>query len=176
MRGETLKLPGGSDLVAGLAIYRRVRADERKTILMVANRGHGDLPAFDGVTRFAIRAKLATVNVRMAVRALLSNIRKDEFHVALSALYFFVHPAQPVARLVVVKLRDTADRLPAKRRVAVLARNTQGAVRIAYAWFLCRALLPLGASLKRKETHTELKESSTAHDTTSVDTPIPSIG
>jgi hypothetical protein len=49
-------------------------------------------------------------------------------------------------------------------------------MRIAYAWFLCRALLPLGASLERKETHTELKESSTAHDTTSVDTPIPSIG
>ena len=70
-----------------------MRADERKAILVVANRGHGDVPAFDGVTRFAIRAELATMNVRMAVRALLSKIRKGEFHMTLGALHFFVHSA-----------------------------------------------------------------------------------
>jgi hypothetical protein len=35
---------------------------------------------------------------------------------------------------------------------------------------------PLGTGLERKEKHTELKESSTEHDRTSVNTPIPSIG
>ena len=44
---------------------------------MVPDRRHGNLPAFDRVTRFAIRPELAAVNVRMAVRASLSHIRKN---------------------------------------------------------------------------------------------------
>jgi hypothetical protein len=89
-----------------------VGANERKAILMVTNRGYGNLPAFDGVTRFAIRAELAAVNVRMAVRTLLSHIRKNQFYVALGALDFFVHTAQRVNCLVVVEFGNTANRLP----------------------------------------------------------------
>jgi len=47
---KSLKLPCGSALVTSLTFYCRMRADERKAILMVTNRGYRNLPAFDGVT------------------------------------------------------------------------------------------------------------------------------
>ena len=90
---ESLELSRGCTLVAGFAIHRSMSADERKAILMVPNRRDGNFPAFDGVTRFAIRAKLSAMDVRMAVRALLANIRENQFYVALRALHFFVHAA-----------------------------------------------------------------------------------
>ena len=94
----------------------------------------------------------------------------------LHTLHFLVHAAQRVAGLVVVKLRNTADRLPTQRGVAVLARNTESTVRIACDWLLRRTLLPLSVSLERKEKHTGLKKSSSEQVSTSVDTPIASIG
>ena len=111
---KPLKLPCGSALVTSLTFYRRMRADEREAILMVTNRGYGNLPAFDGVAGFTIRAELAAVNVGMAIRTFLPHIRKNEFHMALGALHIFVHAAQRVAGPVVVKFRDTADGLPAQ--------------------------------------------------------------
>lgn len=172
--GEPLKLPGGCAFVARLTIYRRMRADKREAILVVANRRYGNLPAFDRVTGFAIRSELAAVKVRMTVGAFLSDIRKDQFHVALGALHFLVHPAQRVAGLVVVKLRNTADRLPTQRGVAVLAGNIESTVRIACTWFLRRTLRPLSASLEREKKNTDLKKSSTEHGTTSLGSPMPS--
>jgi len=109
---KPLKLPCGSALVTSLTFYRRMRADEREAILMVTNRGYGNLPAFDGVAGFTIRAELAAVNVGMAIRTFLPHIRKNEFHMALGALHLFVHAAQRVAGLVVVKFRDASDGLP----------------------------------------------------------------
>ena len=111
---KPLKLPCGSALVTSLTVCRGMRADERKAILMVTNRGYGNLPAFDGVAGFTIRAELAAVNVGMAIRTFLPHIRKNELHMALSTLHIFVHAAQRVAGFVVVKFRDTADGLPAQ--------------------------------------------------------------
>lgn len=93
----------------------------------------------------------------MAIGAFLTDISENEFHMALGALHFFMHAAQWVARLVVVELRNTADRLPTQRGVAVLARNCQGTVRIPCTWFLRRALRPLCNSLERNEKDTDLK-------------------
>ena len=109
---KPLKLPCGSALVTSLTFYRRMRADEREAILMVTNRGYGNPPSFDGVAGFTIRAKLAAVDVGMAIRTFLPHIRKNEFHMALGALHLFVHAAQRVAGLVVVKFRDASDGLP----------------------------------------------------------------
>lgn len=109
---KSLKLTCGSTLVTSLTVYRRMRADERETILMVTNRGYGNLPAFDGVAGLTIRAELSAVNVGVAIRTFLSHIGENEFHMALGALHIFVHAAQRVARLVVVKLRNAADGLP----------------------------------------------------------------
>jgi hypothetical protein len=109
---KPLKLPCGSAFVTSFTFYRRVRADEREAILMVTNSGYGNLPAFDGVTRLTIRAELAAMDVGMAIRTFLSHIRKNEFHMALGALHFFVHAAERVACRVVVEFRDAADGLP----------------------------------------------------------------
>lgn len=134
-----------------------MRSNEWEAVLVVADRRHGNLPAFDRVTRFAVCTELAAVNVRMTVRAFLSYIRKNQLHVALGALNFLVHAAERVARLVMVKLRNTADGLPTQRGVAVLAGNIESTMRIAWTWFLRRALRPLCICLERNEKDTELK-------------------
>ena len=110
--GEPLEPSRGCTFVAGLAIHRRMSADEREAILVVANRCDGNFPAFDGVAGFAVRAKLAAMDIRMAVRALLANIRENQFDVALRALHFLVHAAKWVTRFVVVKFGNTADGFP----------------------------------------------------------------
>jgi len=69
------------------------------------------------------------VNIRVAVGAILSHVGEDRLYVALNARYFFVHAAQRIVRLVVIKLRHRADGTPARRRVTVLARNRQRPVR-----------------------------------------------
>lgn len=74
---EPLELSRSCTLVAGLAIDRRMSADEWKAILMIPDRRHRNLPAFDRVTRFAIGAKLAAMDVRVAVSALLANISEN---------------------------------------------------------------------------------------------------
>jgi hypothetical protein len=74
----------------------------------------------------------------------------------------------------VVKLRNTADRLPTQRGVAVLAGNIESPVRIACTWFLRRTLRLLGVDLERKQKHTDLKKFSTEHGTTSLGSPMPS--
>ncbi len=91
LRREPLELPRGGSGMAGFAIHGRVRADKWEAILVVTNRRYRYLPAFDGMTRFAIRAELAAMNVRMTVRTLPSDVGEDELHVALRALHFFVH-------------------------------------------------------------------------------------
>ena len=48
------------------------------------------------------------MNVRVAVRAILSYVGEDWLYMALDALYLFVHAAQRILRLVVIKLRHRA--------------------------------------------------------------------
>jgi hypothetical protein len=154
---EPLELSRGGARVARFAVHGGVRADQRKAILVVANRRHGYLPSFDAMTRFAIRAELTTVNVRVAVRAFLSDVRKDQSAVALGALHFFVHASQRVARLVVVKFGDAADWLPTQGCVAVLAGDIESSpVRIPANRFLDRTMRPLSVCLERKQKHREL--------------------
>jgi hypothetical protein len=71
---EPLKLSRGGAGVAGPAIHRRVRADEREAILVIADRLHRNRPALYRVTLFAIRAELTAMNIGMAVRARRTHI------------------------------------------------------------------------------------------------------
>ena len=64
---KPLKLSSGCAFVARFAVNSRMRTDQRKAILMVAYRLHGDGPTLNRVTRFAIGAELPAVNIRMAV-------------------------------------------------------------------------------------------------------------
>jgi hypothetical protein len=130
---------------------------------VVANRRYGYFPTLDGMTGFAIRTELPAMNVRMAIRTFLAHVRKNELHVALSALHFFVHAAQWIARFLVVKFRNAADGLPAQGSVAVLAGNIESAVRITCNWFLRSTTRPLGMCLEREQKNAERQKCSTEH-------------
>lgn len=116
-------------LVTLLTFHHGVRTEERKSVEVILDRLHRYVPAQWSVAFGAIRAILAAVNVRMAVRAVLADVGKDRLEVALGAVHFFVHPAERIPGTVVVELRNAADRRPTRAGVAVLAGNVEGAVR-----------------------------------------------
>src|SRR5579864_184181 len=88
-------------------------------------------PALHRVALLARRTELPPVNVSVAVGAFHAHVRKYEIAMTLPARDFLVHAAQRILRLVVIKLRDVADRLPTRKRVAVLTRDGEISVRTA---------------------------------------------
>jgi len=126
---KPLELAHGSALMTGIAIHRRVRADQREAIEVLVDLLHGNMPAPHRVALFAIGAHLALMNVRVAVGALRPDISKDHLGVALGAGHSLMQAAQRVLGGVVIEFRDRPDRLPAAQRVAVLAWNAQASVR-----------------------------------------------
>ena len=106
-----------------------MRAKQREAILMLLDLLHSNLPSLDRVALFATRAKLALVNVGVAVRASLTYVGEDRLDVALGASHTLVHAAERVSRLAVIKLRDVADWFPSTQSVAILAGDIQRAMR-----------------------------------------------
>ena len=125
IRREPLELPRRSALVTGIALHHRVRTDQRKTVLVILNGADVRLPPLDRVAGFAIRAHLAAMNIRMAVRAFGANICKHRLGMTRRARNIRVQATQRILRLAVIKFRNRANRLPSNRRVAVLARNRE---------------------------------------------------
>lgn len=81
---------------------------------------------------FTVCAKLAAMNVRMAIGAMRAYILENQACVAFGAGHFLVHAAQWITRAVMIKLGIRPDRFPARVGMAVLARHGDGAVRIRY--------------------------------------------
>jgi len=127
-RRHRLKFAVGATLVAGIAVHSCVGTGQRETIVVLLHIFNRDRPSADGVALLAIRAQLTLVNIGVAVLAALPDVGENHLHVTLDASDTGVHTAQRIARLVVVELRNCADRLPAIRGVTVLARNDQIAV------------------------------------------------
>ena len=96
---------------------------------MVLDLLHRNLPSLHRVALFASRTKLALVNVGVAVGTLRAHVAEHQLRVARHACHFLVHAAQGIFRLVVIKLRDAADRLPSTKRVTVLTRDIQRSMR-----------------------------------------------
>ena len=69
----------------------------------------------------APRSQLALVDVGVAILAALSNIGEYRFDVTFSARDRCVHTSQWILCLVVIEFRDSADRSPCIRCVAILA-------------------------------------------------------
>jgi len=90
----------------------------------------GQIPTLDGVALRAIRAHLATVNISVAISAVLANIGERRLNMTLHAVHFFVEAAQGIIRFVVIEFGNGADGAPARGSVAIFAGNIQGAVRI----------------------------------------------
>jgi len=122
-RGEPQEHSRGSLLVAFVALHRGMRAEQRKAVLVIAHRLHGNVPTLHRMALRAIRTHLAPVNIRVAVRAVLAHIREHRLYVALRALHFLVHAAKRITRFVVVKLGDRPDRAPPRGSMAILAGN-----------------------------------------------------
>ena len=93
-RRKSLVLSDGGVLVTLLALHHGVRSEEWKSIEVLLDRLNRYLPAQYGVALGAVGAVLAAVNIRMAVRAVLADIRKDRLGVALGAVNFFVQPPE----------------------------------------------------------------------------------
>jgi hypothetical protein len=120
---EALVLADCRALVAILALHRGMRAQERKAILVIFYLLDGIVPALNGVALRAVGAHLPLVNVNVTILAVLPYVGEHGLDVALRALHFFVHAAQGVLGLVVVKLWNGSDGAPACCGVAVFARN-----------------------------------------------------
>lgn len=76
------------------------------------------------------------MNISMAICAASAGVAENQAGVALRAAHSFVHSAERVARAIVVKFRDAADRLPTRIRVAIFAGDTDWAVRVSSGFFV----------------------------------------
>ena len=65
-----------ANLVTGIAIRDRMRADQGEAILVLVDGMYRHLPTVHLVAHVALRSVATAMNVRMAVLALSSNIRK----------------------------------------------------------------------------------------------------
>ena len=127
--GKASELPDRGVLVALIALQYSVLTQQREAIEVILNRLHRNIPTQRRVALGAIGAKLALVNVGVAIGAVLAYVCENGFPVALGAIHFFVHAAQGIARGVMIKFGNGANRRPAGGGVTVLTRNRQGAVR-----------------------------------------------
>ena len=133
-RRHDLELAVGAALVAGITVDRGVGTGQREAIVVLLHIFNSDSPSANRVALLAIRAQLTLVNVGMAILAALTDIGENHLHVTLGASHGRVHAAERIARLIVIELGNGADRLPAIRSVAILARYGQIAVRAARAF------------------------------------------
>ena len=127
--GQAHKLSGGCSLVARSAVQRRMGPEQRKTVLVLVDLLHGNLPAFHTVTLLTICPELALVDVCVATGAVVADVGEYRSYVALRAADPLMHAPQGKPGLVMVELGYAADRLPAAQRVAILARDVERAVR-----------------------------------------------
>jgi hypothetical protein len=68
-KSEAIELADCTNLVAGIAVDSSVRSDQGKSILMFIDVVNGDLPAIGIVAKFALRAVLAPMQIRVAALA-----------------------------------------------------------------------------------------------------------
>ena len=138
-RGQSQEHSRCGLLVAFIALHGGMSAKERKPVLVIAHLLHRDIPALHGVALCAVRTHLAAVDIRVAIRAVLANVGKYGFHVALGALHFFVQAAEWIFRFAVIEFGNRADGSPSGRGVAVFARNIQRTMGISLGFLLSGA-------------------------------------
>ena len=128
---KPLELADRRTLMTIFALQRGVGPEQREAVLVVLYLLHGNVPSLHGVALCAVRAHLSSMDVVVAVLAILTHVGEDRFHVALGALHLFVHAPQRVFGLVVIELGNRLDGAPGCRGVAVLARDRKRTVRTA---------------------------------------------
>jgi hypothetical protein len=132
-----------SYLVAGVAIDCRMRANERKPVLMLINSVNRNLPTRIAVAQVTLGSILAPVNIGMTVLALSTDVRKNRIDVALLALHFRMETAKRKTCPAVVELWNSSYGHPALCGVAIFTPDIKSAVRT-----LCRSTLDRERALK----------------------------
>lgn len=127
--GHGMELAVGRSFVARIAVHCRMCSSQREAVVVLLDLLHRDLPAPHRVALLAVGPQLAPVDVSVAILAALTNVGEHGLDVTLNAGYRLVHPAQRITCLIVIEFRDSANRPPSVRCVAVLTRNVQIAVR-----------------------------------------------
>ena len=128
-RRHRLELAVGRALVAGVAVHGGVRPSQRKSVIVLLDLLDRNLPSAHRVTSLAIRPQLPLVNIGMAILAALPNVGENRFDVALGAGDRLVHPAQRIARPVVIEFWNGSNRLPPACGMTILAGNDEVPVR-----------------------------------------------
>lgn len=131
LRRHTQELSGGRTFVAGVTVHGSVSSDQREAVLVLLDLLDRDLPALDGMALLATCAKLALVDVGVAIGAAGAGVGEYRLGVTLGAGYALVHASQWEPGLVVIKLREGPDGFPAIRRMTILAGDGQRAMRTA---------------------------------------------
>jgi len=98
---------------------------------MVADLLLGSEPALHDVALRAIRAEFTQMDIGMAIGAILADIRENRLRVTLRARGSFVSASKRKLRLIVVELRNIANRAPAGGHMAIFARNQH---RTVWVW------------------------------------------
>jgi hypothetical protein len=130
-QGLPIELSDSARRVTCITIHNRMRADQRETILVLIDVVHRHGPAVRVVTQVALSTILASVNVGVAVLALLAGISEDRVNVALLARDLRMKTTQGKCRLAVIKFRLRAQGQPTFTGMAVLTRNFQRPMRIS---------------------------------------------
>ena len=125
---------------------------------MILHLLHGNVPALHGMTLRTVCSHLALVDVCVAVLAILPHIGENGLYVALRTSHFFVHAAQRIVCLVVVKFGVGANGSPSSGRMTILARDRQSPVRTSSGLPLRRLRWSNGWQHKEKEPAQDWKQ------------------
>lgn len=131
MRAEPRVDSGRRAEMALITGSRRVRAKQRKAVVMLLDRRYCHIPAPNRMALLAVGSKLTPVQVGMAFRAAGRGVGEDQADVTTLARDVLVQSLKGEASLpVMIKLRLPPDRFPRSRCMAIFAGNLQIAVRI----------------------------------------------
>lgn len=97
-------LPPNERLMTSLAFHGGMGSDQRKKIRVISHLLPRGEPALHNVALGAIGTKLAQMDIGVAIRAILTDVREDWFRMALCAGYSRVSAAERVLSFVVVEI------------------------------------------------------------------------
>jgi hypothetical protein len=95
-------------LVTGIAVDRRVRPDQRESVLMLIDVVDRHLPSGVAMAEITLGAVLSAMDIRVAVLTLISDLGERQIAVAILATKTLVHPTQREASLPVIELQNVA--------------------------------------------------------------------
>jgi hypothetical protein len=105
---KSIELTDRSNLVAGVAVYGCVSADQREAILVLVDVVNGNLPAIGVMAKFALSTVLATMQIGVAILAPYWCVAENQILVAIGALHFGVPAAQRKLRVRMIEFELSA--------------------------------------------------------------------